>query len=381
MFPNLSYNVGYLYTLPFATWIILIFVKKERLKWWLALFLGFTLGWWHEGFSAPVLVGSALVMALMPEYRTGTAKWMLAGLLLGLLILYINPGRLMRMNWLEQFINREIVVFESAMVLLPCILFWVISVLDHKKGFFVWRSPVWIMVSTIFVLGVGMQLYSAVSRASFFCQMISGPALVWIFGLVLTQQANRSLTVGATAALLLITFSWSATAVEAYHEGAFMRRFEQKFLSDDRSSEFFPVTDNARKPWWLFGRTQNTHYERCTLPAYYHRDLDNIYLYPLIPADFASFDPESHEWIEESPGVWVNDGLVVIKDPRLPENKWRRFRLFFDTSLFNDICVGVGALPFKGPDGTTYHALARFVQPDWHIKEYNFRIKDINNLP
>lgn len=94
---HLNYIINYVWSGVMA-FIFLLSLQDNRLRPWVAFVVGLLTGWWHEGFSVPLLMAAAISFAVFDRNRTRRNVVMAIGLICGILILFMSPGALGRMG-------------------------------------------------------------------------------------------------------------------------------------------------------------------------------------------------------------------------------------------------------------------------------------------
>lgn len=94
---HLNYIINYVWSGVMA-FIFLLSWQDNRLRPWVAFVVGLLTGWWHEGFSVPLLMAAAISFAVFDRNRTRRNVVMAIGLICGILILFMSPGALGRMG-------------------------------------------------------------------------------------------------------------------------------------------------------------------------------------------------------------------------------------------------------------------------------------------
>lgn len=94
---QLNYVINYEWSAVVGMYFMLKW-QDNRLGYVWCFAVGLLTGWWHEGFSVPLLTAALLSYSIYSRFRTRQNTVMLVGLICGVFVLYLSPGALNRMS-------------------------------------------------------------------------------------------------------------------------------------------------------------------------------------------------------------------------------------------------------------------------------------------
>lgn len=327
-----------------------------------AFALGLLLGLWHEQFACAA-VGSMVCVALFRRsYVTRRSAAMALGLILGMSFLLLAPGPYSRVGFFTMFKGFANILSGTAYGL-P---FYVYLLVCIGLLFTQWRRK--LCSPTIVYLLVTGLISWIVWRVFFHC-----PRLVWLLNLSamlgslylaarwLRQRGGRLAWIASIAlwviccAHLISVLPWTARLGSEVHRA-------ERMMSQvpDSVVVYSHLTHPYDVPEYLLGKP---NYNAITswLP----------YLDRVVDPALRRFTPDSRYLLNESRGIYIYEGNVIVTDTTLCERDGLELQLVFDTGLYP---IRARAVMFETEAGEQYAVLKL---SNWPLRYRGGRLLDI----
>ncbi|MCM1036055.1 MAG: DUF6056 family protein [Bacteroides sp.] len=312
------YIYNYSLATPLALYAIWLYLHADRYS-SAAMFLwGLALGWWHEGFAAPVLAGLAVATAIW--YRRPLPRkrlWLMAGICLGLLILVSAPGTYDRIDYfndVEYVTVAELKRIYSASVIMMAgfAALYIRPSIRRRVSF---TLPVILTVATVAVFTINMLFQTA--RAGWLAPALSSVGILYIGNIVLPwlrQAAAAARTAVRAIAVLLAAVALVKTTLgaigafelrpyidEAYARGAMLPEPKAKEEVQVFTPLASPFDSAAKFVAWPYYR-----YAMCSgwarnISCVYAHDIDACYVFHPEQMEYATAD--TGEAVPGTPGL------------------------------------------------------------------------------
>lgn len=160
---SFMYQINYMWASAIAATAMWLFLRPKRLNVITAVTVGVILGWWHEGFAFPTIVGLATAWMCFRECRAIGQTVMLGSMMVVLGLSCFVPGAFWRISY-QSVLQHDIHVIRTIYTLIPVYVFIILS-LWAMRWQKIWKSPVWVTFMGICLTGVLMKCFLSDSRA------------------------------------------------------------------------------------------------------------------------------------------------------------------------------------------------------------------------
>ena len=252
---QLNYVINYVWSAVLGMYFLIKW-QANRLGYVWAFVVGLLTGWWHEGFSAPLLAAALLSLAIYSRYRTRPNMVMLAGLLCGLFVLYLSPGALVRMS------DFDLVMYLRALLTVVkynyiTAVFVVVAAVSLSAGNIRRRLSVNMVLMLVACSLVSMCIHARVlvgPRAGWFGQLTSVTGLYYCLTAVAPVLYRKRFVkvacrVVLSAAFLFMTAHLAAIAVSAYQTRDEFDRAYRLYKSDPYKTHFMDIKTEKDAPF------------------------------------------------------------------------------------------------------------------------------------
>lgn len=327
-----------------------------------AFALGLLLGLWHEQFACAALGSMVCVALFRRSYVTRRSAAMALGLILGMSFLLLAPGPYSRVGFFTMFKGFANILSGTAYGL-P---FYVYLLVCIGLLFTQWRRKL-CSPTIVYLLVTG--LISWIVWRVFF----HGPRLVWLLNLSamlgllylaarwLRQRGGRLAWIASIALWgiccvhLISVLPWTARLGSEVHRA-------ERMMSQvpDSVVVYSHLTHPYDVPEYLLGKP---NYNAITswLP----------YLDRVVDPALRRFTPDSRYLLNESRGIYIYEGNVIVTDTTLCERDGLELQLVFDTGLYP---IRARAVMFETEAGEQYAVLKL---SNWPLRYRGGRLLDI----
>lgn len=327
-----------------------------------AIALGLLLGLWHEQFACAALGSMVCVALFRRSYVTRRSAAMALGLILGMSFLLLAPGPYSRVGFFTMFKGFANILSGTAYGL-PFYAYLLVCI---GLLFTQWRRK--LCSPTIVYLLVTGLISWIVWRVFFHC-----PRLVWLLNLSamlgllylaarwLRQRGGRLAWIASIALWgiccvhLISVLPWTARLGSEVHRA-------ERMMSQvpDSVVVYSHLTHPYDVPEYLLGKP---NYNAITswLP----------YLDRVVDPALRRFTPDSRYLLNESRGIYIYEGNVIVTDTTLCERDGLELQLVFDTGLYP---IRTRAVMFETEAGEQYAVLKL---SNWPLRYRGGRLLDI----
>lgn len=327
-----------------------------------AFALGLLLGLWHEQFACAALGSMVCVALFRRSYVTRRSAAMALGLILGMSFLLLAPGPYSRVGFFTMFKGFANILSGTAYGL-PFYAYLLVCI---GLLFTQWRRK--LCSPTIVYLLVTGLISWIVWRVFFHC-----PRLVWLLNLSamlgllylaarwLRQRGGRLAWIASIALWgiccvhLISVLPWTARLGSEVHRA-------ERMMSQvpDSVVVYSHLTHPYDVPKYLLGKP---NYNAITswLP----------YLDRVVDPALRRFTPDSRYLLNESRGIYIYEGNVIVTDTTLCERDGFELQLVFDTGLYP---IRTRAVMFETEAGEQYAVLKL---SNWPLRYRGGRLLDI----
>lgn len=350
----MSYQYNYMWSMALGAAVIWLFLKGHYLPVGAAFAIGMVMGWWHEGFSMPLIAGFVAVMILNSPLRSRWRMWLVGGLVVGAAIIAAAPGisaRIVREDSANISLQRLHDDMES---FIPLGLFIVLSVIalcrKSLRGGLL-HDTAWQTLMLTALASAAMSLLLGGVRSGIFGQCVSCAGIVLTLRFLFPTVPGWLRRAAGTACIALLTAHLAVADCLTFDERARDRALVQAQNSSPGCIIYRDINSFNRVPAIALCRPFFTimlwqaHDGFYRLPAGW----DTTRMLPPVLKNFMPGIP----WRLTPNGYWEHDGYFVgAADPSQGtlatgwiETPLGRFTMLF---LVTD---------FTGADGKPYRLL------------------------
>ena len=373
--PTLSSNLNYVASLLVGAVFLDIFLRQRQIGWLPALISGIVTGWWHEGLSAPLIAAVVAVMMLFSDYRCRKNYMLLAGLVIGFIILNVNPGFLYRLRLAHgadtMYGSGVVTIINLAINCLLPATFLCISVFSARRLI---RTPLWVTFFVIMAVSLLLEAASGIVRSSFMSQYISCVAVVWVASEAWWERFRRAKDVLAFMGGVVCTVTFIAAICDGIKVNAFNRRFIEANLNQAGQVVFADAIMPGEGSLLALGKSPAMMYQ---LPAFYYvypSTYEDMIATKVIPAEFSDFIPGANGWQPTPAGNWHRGYAMVMPYDGEETDRWRRVEAEAQIPGLGPVRMVVNVLPFRATDGNVYQAVVLNEQPPYQPAPTDIRI-------
>ena len=373
--PTLSSNMNYVSSLLLGAMVVLIVLRRRKLNAACSLALGLLAGWWHEGLSAPLIAAVGALVVLKRDFRCRQNFLLLAGLIVGFVILDVNPGFLFRMRLAHgaetMYSGGAVAVVNLAINCVLPAFFVGITLICVPR---LLRTPLWITFAALIIVSLALEAVSGIVRSSFVSQYFSCVAATWVAAEASYGRLKVEKTFLAVAAGAMMT----TTFVAAISDGVKVNRFNRSFIDAVLRHPGEVVYADAVIPCEAsplsLGKAPAMIYQLPALHFVYPIAYEDIMTTKVIPRQYEDFVPEENGWDASPSGAWHRGYAFVLPYDGNVEDRWKRVEAEADIPGLGKVRMIVNVLPFRGTDGHTYRAVVHNEQPPYLPAPSDLRI-------
>ncbi len=351
---GIMFSLNYVVASAICLTVLYLFLDGRLKTWYWALLAGLFVSCWHEMFGGALFCGVCAAWLFDRRYRTGTTYFLIAGLLLGVLYLYLVPGRVGRVNAIEMFGGFKNPLSGVAYgVILYCLVIAILIALINKR----WREQLLHgRVPIFFAMALcswGIwRTFMVGLRTSWFMTEMSIIGIVCLAGqLIADLSINKKVEVAASVLLwLLIVGNLSACVPYFFKMKKEVEDMSALLSQTDSGPVYYDYTTTDQVPVFLLNKPNFNSYllwvaqyrSTCRWRIQYRR---------VLPTALLDFSPESSEEIGDGCTAYNYKGHIVMP---YQDNYWElENRLKF---WYGDIPNRYGFVvePFVGKDGEKY---------------------------
>lgn len=360
-YDNMAYfrfqtNYVWAVTIQFA--LILLVLKQTDIKWWLALGLGLFCGMWHEGMAAVTFGALASLWLFRRDEGRPKTLWMLAGILIGVIILALAPGTTARTDQMEPFafpwLNHRLLAIAPVLLWLVAA---VVLMIVRRRRFF--GNMLWVICTAGGLAQVVVMIVCPFLRGAFAGNWLCCLGLASLCAEILAPRIPlmlRNIAGGLITVFLLCHYVFYA--LEARRQVAELDRVVAMIgESADRDSltagpVYVHMTPYTRNQWLNAGKNRFSIIYEASEQKYYGFDKDYLTEMTLLPDVFRDFDISGG--VPVGGGWYDYEGFYVREhDTSLPEDRHIFAQAFICSSLI-DVFQEITIEPFSAADGKTY---------------------------
>lgn len=356
--PTLSSNVNYVTSLLIAVCALWLLLRENGPGKVAAVFLGVLGGWWHEGLSAPLIAAFILVMWLHPQFRSKRNLWFTTGLIIGFMLLNVNPGFLYRLNMVGaadgMYSTGSLRLLNLAInCVLPAAFFFIsLKFVPH-----ITRTALWQALAATMAVSLMLEALTGIVRASFLSQYLSCLAVIWISSEAWHEKYKALKTMSAITGMVICVLTFGTAIFTGIKVDKFNHAYIEAHLNHPGETVFTSAVLPGEAHPLTMGKSPAMIYQ---LPAFH-------YVYPVdfattldtkvIPDIFADFEPGRNGWNTTLQGNWRKGFAFIMPYEGEAVDRWRRVGAEVTFPVIGKVRMVLNALPFRGADGNIYLAV------------------------
>ncbi len=350
---GIDYQTNYVWSTALSLLCFSLFMRSDRVNWFVMLAVGGITGAWHEGFAIPLCCAFVALAVLHRQYRTCTRFIMIGGMIVGIMLLLIAPGTGNRIAGIgiHNFIdNLPSLTFANiswmAYVVLCLVALW-------RKDRMLWKDPLAQLLMVVGAAAATISYYTVAIRAAWPGQIVGCMGVVYLLHKYFEPHGQRWLTAGAVAALAFVVGHLTEANVMAARLGKEEKTVVAAFVQNQNQTLFTPITEQHEASPLVLGKPYYGVYNnfRGYADFKYYGDLDPKN-FKIVDSRLKSFEWGAGELLPS--GVCQYNDKFVTRKPEVEHDDavfccWG----YIYNSLMRQPTV-FHCTPFAGADGQSY---------------------------